>query len=147
MKKALFFFFIFSYLATGLRADSCDAEGKCERPNRSIDMSGHVFVVSEWLPKENCEEELWTQLKKIVASTKENESGCIRTHATRQVLHPGAPGKSKYKIVLLQEYVDVRAFDIHCNADYVIQGFKKFVENEETALVQDWCVRLFGEEE
>ena len=77
-------------------------------------MSGHVFVVSEWLPKENCEEELWNLLKELMALTKKNESGCIRAHATRQIPHPGAPGKSKYKIVLLQEYVDIKAFDIHC---------------------------------
>lgn len=51
MRKLLFFTFIFGFSATSLHAIPCD-EGY-----RS-DMSGHVFVVSEWLPKENCEEEL-----------------------------------------------------------------------------------------
>ncbi len=74
-------------------------------------MSGPVFIVSEWLPKENCEEELWAQMKKLMAVTKENEIGCVRAHATRQIAHPGSPGKSKYKIVLLQEYIDIDAFD------------------------------------
>ena len=110
-------------------------------------MSGHVFVVSEWLPKENCEEELWRSLKKLLALTKENESGCVRAHVTRQIPHPGSPGKSKYKIVLLQEYVDIKAFDIHCNADYVKNAFKKYVEDEETSIVEDWRCRLFSEDE
>ena len=33
-------------------------------------MSGHVFVVSEWLPKENYEEKLWDVLKEVMALTK-----------------------------------------------------------------------------
>lgn len=106
-----------------------------------------VFVVSEWLPKEGCEQELWKQLKKLMALTLENESGCIRAHATRQIPHPGAPGKSKYKIVLLQEYVDIKAFDAHCQAAYVKNAFKKYVEDEETAIIKEWCVRLFSEDE
>jgi quinol monooxygenase YgiN len=110
-------------------------------------MSNHVFVVSEWLPKEHCEQELWNHCKKIMALTLENESGCIRAHATKQISHPGSPGKSHYKIVLLQEYVDIKAFDIHCNAAYVTNFFRKFIENEDTSIVQDWRCRLFSEEE
>ncbi len=109
-------------------------------------MSGHVFVVSEWLPKENCEEKLWDLLKKVMALTRKNESGCIRAHATRQIHHPDASGQSKYTIILLQEYVDIKAFDIHCQADYVKSAFKKYIDNEETALVQEWNVRLFSED-
>ncbi|MBS0585976.1 MAG: hypothetical protein JSR76_06730 [Verrucomicrobia bacterium] len=93
-------------------------------------MSGHVFVVSEWLPKENCEEKLWIALKELMALTKKNESGCIRAHATRQISHQGAPGKSKYKIILLQEYVDLKAFDMHCQASYVKSSFMSlFIAN------------------
>lgn len=110
-------------------------------------MSGHVFVVSEWLPKEDCEQELWEGLKKIMALTKEKEKGCLRAHATRQIPHPGAPGKSKYQIILLQEYVDIKAFDVHCKADYVTEYFKKYIDDEETSLVKDWRVRLFSGEE
>jgi len=113
--------------------------------NRGISMSGHVFVVSEWLPKENCEEELWKHFKSLLATTLENESGCIRAHATRQISHPGSPGKSKYKIVLLQEYIDIKAFDIHCSKNYVSGFFKKYVENEETSIVKEWtCVFVQG---
>jgi hypothetical protein len=43
--------------------------------------------------------------------------------------------------------VDIKAFDIHCEADYVKSAFKKYIENEETALVQEWNVRLFSEDE
>lgn len=110
-------------------------------------MSGHVFVVSEWLPRENCEEELWDFFKGLMALTKKSEKGCISAHATRQISHPGSPGKSKYKIVLLQEYVNIGAFDLHCQADYVKNGFKKYVEDGETALVKEWTCRLFSEDE
>ncbi len=149
MRKALFIILIFSCLAIGLHAVSYDEEWitKREWPYRSVGMSGHVFVVSEWLPKENCEEELWDFFKELMALTKKNESGCIRAHATRQIPHPGSPGKSKYKIVLLQEYVDIKAFDAHCHADYVKSAFKKYIEDEETSIVKDWRCRLFSEDE
>jgi len=42
------------------------------------------------------------------------------------------PSKSKYKIILLQEYIDVKASDIHCEADYVTNFFKKYIEDEDT---------------
>ena len=108
-------------------------------------MSGHVFVISEWLPKKNCEQELWRHFKKLMALTA-NESGCVRAHATRQIPHPGSPGKSKYTIVLLQEYVDIKAFDLHYKADYVTSFFKKYIEDEKVSLVTDWRCRLFSEE-
>ena len=109
-------------------------------------MSGHVFVVSEWLPKKGCEQELWIQFKKLMALSSE-EKGCVRAHATKQISHPGAPGKSKYTIILLQEYIDLKAFDIHCAASYVKKAFNDLVENQETGLVAEWQVRLFGEDE
>ncbi|NNM60060.1 MAG: hypothetical protein HKM04_09645 [Legionellales bacterium] len=108
-------------------------------------MSKHVFVVSEWLAKEGCEQVLWKQVKKLMALTSEKEKGCVRAHATRQIPHPGAPSKSKYTIILLQEYIDLKAFDIHCASDYVEKAFKDLVENKETGLVADWRCRLFSE--
>ena len=110
-------------------------------------MSGHVFVVSEWLPKEGRDQELWRYFKRLMALSLERESGCIRAHATRQISHPGSPSKSKYTIVLLQEYIDIKAFDVHCAADYVTSFFKEFIENEKTAIVADWQCRLFSEDE
>ena len=109
-------------------------------------MSGHVFVVSEWLPKEGKDQEVWELFKKLMTLFKEKEKGCIRAHATRQIQHPGSPGVSKYKIVVLQEYVDIKAFDIHCNADYVTSFFKKYIENKDTAIIEDWQCRLFSED-
>ena len=32
-------------------------------------MSEHVFVISEWLPKKNHEEELWNAFKQLMATT------------------------------------------------------------------------------
>lgn len=108
-------------------------------------MSGHVFVVSEWLAKDNCDPELWDRAKEIMRLTLENEKGCVRAHAWRQIAHPGSPGKSKYKIVCHQEYTGIEAFDLHCQAPYVAQFFKTCVENPETAIVADWTCRLFSE--
>ncbi len=109
-------------------------------------MSDHVFVVSEWLPKEGCEQASWLKFKELMALTLENETGCIRAHATKQIPHPGAPGKSKYTIIPLQEYVDLDAFNIHCGSDYVAHAFKELIENEETAMIEDWQCRLFSED-
>lgn len=107
-------------------------------------MSDHVFVVSEWLAKENYDNELFEQFKKLMAITKQKEKGCIRAHATRQISHPGSPGKSKYKIVLLQEYINIEAFDLHCASDYVKEAFKTLAEGQD-AMIQEWTCRLFSE--
>jgi len=109
-------------------------------------MSNHVFVVSEWLAKVNHEQELRERLKNILDLSLENEKGCLSARVTRQIEHPGSPTKSKYTIILLQEYVNVQAFDIHCNADYVTSFFKTYIENKDTAIVEDWRCRLLSEE-
>lgn len=109
-------------------------------------MSEHVFVVSEWLPKKNREKELWDKFKELLSLTKQKEKGCLRAHVTRQIAHPGSPGKSKYTIILLQEYVNTKAFDIHCEADYVKEFVKKYIDNSETSIVEDWQCRLFSED-
>lgn len=109
-------------------------------------MSNHVFVVSEWLAKENHEQELRDRLKSILTLSLENESGCLNARVTRQIEHPGSPTKSKYTIVLLQEYISVQAFDIHCNADYVTSFFRNYIENKDTAIVEAWRCRLFSDE-
>ncbi len=106
-------------------------------------MSGHVFVVSEWLAKKSHEQELWQLAKNIMALTSK-EIGCVSAHATHQITHPGSPSKSKYTIVLLQEYINIQAFDVHCASDYVINFFKVYVENNDSAIVEDWRCRLFS---
>lgn len=108
-------------------------------------MSNHVFVVSEWLAKEGCDQALLGHFKKLMALTLEREKGCVSARATRQITHPGAPGHSKYTIVLLQEYVDRSAFDMHCASDYVTHFFKTFIESPETGIVADWRCRLLSE--
>lgn len=108
-------------------------------------LPSRVFVVSEWLPKEGCDQVLWMRFKKLMALSQK-EDGCVRAHATRQISHPGSPGISKYTILLLQEYLDIEAFDAHCAADYVTSFFKDFIENEETSIVADWRCRLLSED-
>lgn len=114
--------------------------------NGEWDMSDHVFVVSEWLPKAGKDQELWQHAKRIMTLTLK-EKGCLKAHATRQIAHPGAPGKSRYAIVLLQEYKNLEAFDIHCMSDYVTEFFGTYVQNEDTAIVEEWTCRLFNEGE
>ncbi len=109
-------------------------------------MSTHVFVVSEWLPKEGYEQDLWQRFKELMTLTINNEPGCIRAHVTKQISHPNASGKSKYTIVLLQEYIDLNAFDKHCISDHVGR-FKKLIERDETNIIADWQCRLFTENE
>lgn len=108
-------------------------------------MSKSVFVVSEWLPKPGCEKALWEAFQLLVAQTK-TEPGCISARITRQIEHPGSPGKSKFTMVAMQEYSDVTGFDFHCSQDYVAAFFEACVANAETALVEDWTCRLFSEE-
>ncbi len=35
--------------------------------------------------------------------------------------------------------------DEHCNAEYVKDFFKKYIDDKETGIVADWCCRLFSE--
>jgi len=64
--------------------------------------NGHVFVVSEWLPKEGCDEKLWLFFKELMAVTKEKEAGCVRAHATRDALY-------KHRFERLQLFGEERA--------------------------------------
>lgn len=108
-------------------------------------MSNHVFVVSEWLAKKNHEQALRTHLRKLLALALDHEDGCLNARVTQQIEHPGSPTKSKYTIVVLQEYIDIQAFDFHCNTDYVANFFKTCIENKDTGIVEDWRCRLFSE--
>lgn len=102
-----------------------------------------VFVVSEWLAMEGKDQELWDRFQELIAITRQ-EKGCVRAHVTRQLSHPGSPGKSNYQIFLLQEYKDIESFDEHCKASYVVDFFKAHVESPDR-IVKDWTCRLFGE--
>ena len=112
---------------------------------QGTDGAKHVFVVSEWLANDGCDEKLYNSFKELLDITKANEKGCIRAHVTRQISHPGSPGKSKYNIVLLQEYENIAAFDIHCASDYVIDFIKTNINDPATAIVADGTCRLFTE--
>ena len=109
-------------------------------------MGKNVFFVSEWLPKKNYEKDLWDKFKQLLSLTKQQEKGCLSARVTRQISHPGSPGKSKYTIILLQKYINIEAFNIHCESDYIKDFFKKYIENSQTGIVEDWQCRLFSEE-
>lgn len=109
-------------------------------------MSNNYFVVSEWLPKTSCHEDLLEVFKQLAAMTLEKESGCLRYHVTQQVAHPGAPGNTQYPIILIQEYTSKEDFDKHCASDYVAKFAEKYLMNAETGLIEDWRCRLLAVE-
>lgn len=109
-------------------------------------MSSHVLVVSEWLSKENQEQKLFESFKKLASLTLEKEKGCLKYNVTRQIPHPNANGQSKYPILLIQEYLNLDAFDMHCKSEHVAEFFKILIENKESSIVQDWRCRIFSEE-
>ena len=107
-------------------------------------MSHSVYVIAEFLPRQNHEQELFELLNNLAAQTLKNEKGCLSYLVTRQVLHPGAQGVSKYKIVSIEEFSDKSAFENHCSASYVIDFVKQYIEPKDTSIVDDFCVRLFS---
>jgi quinol monooxygenase YgiN len=104
-------------------------------------MSSHVLVVSEWLSKDNNDQKLFESFKKLASLTLEKEEGCIKYHVTRQINHPATKGESKYDLLLIQEYVNLEAFDIHCQSEHVAE----FVKNN-FDIIEDWRCRIFSEE-
>lgn len=105
----------------------------------------NVLVVSEWLATENQEQSLFDAFKKLAKITLENEKGCKKYHVTRQIPHPNAKGESKYTILLVQEYVDVAAFDAHCKSKHVADFTKDHFENKDANMIKDWRCRVFSE--
>lgn len=107
-------------------------------------MPDSIFIVSEWLPKQGCDQQLWNEFKKLMDLSRKEE-GCLRAHATRQVPHPDLPSNSIYTIVLMQEYVDMQAFETHCTMDYVTNFFKNHIEDKKSTIVEDWQCRILKE--
>ena len=106
-------------------------------------MSEPVFVISEWLPKEGCDQEVVERLKSLMDMTRTSEKGCVQAYAFEQIAHPKSPGTSKYKIVLFQEYKALADFNTHTEMPYVKEFVKTYIEHPETAIIQDGTCRLF----
>lgn len=109
-------------------------------------MPSPVLVVSEWLSKKSHEQKLFESFKKLAIATLEKEKGCIKYTVTRQIFHPGSKGQSKYTILLIQEYVNLEAFDIHCKSEHVSDFCKSHIEDKDARIVEDWRCRIFSEE-
>ncbi len=103
-----------------------------------------VYVIAEFSPKKNHEQEFFGLLNELGAQTLESEEGCLRYLVTQQILHPRAPGHSKYKIVSIEEFANEDAFDNHCKTKYVTDFIQKYIESKDTGIVDDVCVRLFS---
>ncbi len=107
-------------------------------------MSSQILVVSEWLPKENQEEALFDSFKKLAKTTLEKEKECLKYHVTRQTAHPASKGESKYPILLVQEYVNVDAFNHHCTSEHVAAFTQSQFEQPEKSMIEDWRCRVFN---
>jgi len=105
-----------------------------------------VFIVSEWLPKQGYEQDVFEIFQELASLVLRKEKGCLQYHVRRQIPHPGSPGVSRYKIMLIQEYENIEAFDIHCAAPYVADYFEKYVNKPKTATIEEWRCRLFSTE-
>jgi len=108
-------------------------------------MLSNVLVISEWLPKKNHEQILLESFKKLASLTLEKEQGCLKYNVTRQILHPGTKGQSKYTIILVEEFANIEAFEIHCQSEHVSDFVKNYIENKNTGVVEDWRCRIFSE--
>ena len=122
------------------------AQTQDQMAGREETMSSTVLVVSEWLSKENQEQKLFESFKKLASLTLEKEKGCVKYNVTRQITHPGSKGDSKYNILLIQEYVNIEAFDMHCKSEHVAEFIKDHIENKEISIIEDWRCRIFSED-
>lgn len=109
-------------------------------------MTKSVFVVSEWLPKVGSEQELWDVFKKLSLECLDKEPGCVTYRVTKQITHPGSPGKTKFTIILMQEYESLKAFDEHCESEHCKNAFNTFINEGPGRIVEDWRCRLLSED-
>ena len=109
-------------------------------------MNKQVHVVSEWLPKKGHEQELWDTFKIFAKECLEKEEGCITYRVTKQIPHPGSPGKTKFTIVLMETFKNLKAFDEHCEAEHTVNAFNTFINLGPGCIVEDWRCRLFSED-
>lgn len=107
-------------------------------------MSKHVIVISEWLPKENCEQDLLEIFHDLARKTLEAEKGCIQYNVSKQMAHPSTTEPRDFKIMLMEEFQSIEDFEKHCEAPYVAALFNKLFANKNTSLVDNYECRVFS---
>jgi quinol monooxygenase YgiN len=109
-------------------------------------MTQPVFIISEWLPKVGHEKELRDACKKFAFDSLEKEPGCVTFRVTKQIIHPGSPGKTKFTITLMEEFESLSAFEEHGEAEHCVNFFNAHVNEGPDCIVEDWRCRLFSED-
>jgi quinol monooxygenase YgiN len=107
-------------------------------------MSEHILLISEWLPKENCEQRLLEAFQDLARKTLDDEKGCVQFNVSKQLLHSKTTAPRDFKIMLMQEYESVEDFEKHCEAPYVVEAFEVLLENKGTALIDNYECRIFS---
>jgi quinol monooxygenase YgiN len=106
-------------------------------------MSDKVIVISEWLPKANCEQEAFEIFLNLARKTLNAERGCLQYNVSKQMTHPNTTGPRNFKIMLMQEFKSIEDFDQHCAAPYVAELFDKLIANKNTSLIKNYECRAF----
>ena len=109
-----------------------------------VKMSKNVIVISEWLPKENCEQDIFEIFRDLARQTLETEKGCIQYNVSTQVTHPNTTSPRDFKIMLMQEFKSIEDFEKHCEAPYVAALFDKLIADQNTSLIDNYECRVFS---
>lgn len=107
-------------------------------------MSKNVIVISEWLPKEKCEQALLDVFLDLARKTLKSESGCIQYNVSKQMTHHNTTAPRDFKIMLMQEFKSIEDFEKHCEAPYVLTLFDQLIANKNTALIDNYECRVFS---
>jgi quinol monooxygenase YgiN len=106
----------------------------------------NVIVISEWLPKENCEHGLFEAFRDLAWQTLSAEKECIQYIVSKQMTHHNTTQPRDFKIMLMQEFKSIEDFERHCEAPYVVALFDKLVSNKNTSLIDNYECRVFSKE-
>ena len=106
-----------------------------------------IMLISEWLPKENFEQEVFEAFCGIARQTLAAEEGCIQFNVSKQLLHPNTTEPRNFKIMLMQEYKSITDFEKHCEAPYVVALFDELIKNRNPPLIENYECRIFSKAE
>lgn len=109
-----------------------------------VKVSKNVIVISEWLPKEKCEQALLDVFLDLARKTLKSESGCIQYNVSKQMTHHNTTAPRDFKIMLMQEFKSIEDFEKHCEAPYVLTLFDQLIANKNTALIDNYECRVFS---
>jgi len=104
----------------------------------------NVIVISEWLPKENCEQDIFEVFRDLARQTLLAESGCIQYNVSKQMAHHNTTEPRAFKFMLMQEFKSIEDFEKHCKAPYVVALFDRLIANKNTSPIDNYECRVFS---